>query len=108
MDKHPKGVAEIVQQWWEQAAVAVSSAEDEVAKLFARLPGVAALQPDEARRQVGELTERLKQQRRDAERRVEDAVRQAVSRLKVPTRDEVLGLSSRLDALAKRIEDLGR
>lgn len=108
MDKHPKGVAEIVQQWWDQAAGAVSNAEEEVARLFARLPGMAALQPDEARRHVRELAERLMQQRKDSERRLEEAVRVAVGRLKVPTRDDVQLLSARLESLSKRIEELDK
>lgn len=108
MDKQPKGVAEIVQQWWEQATLAVSNADDEVLKFLSRLPGFSGLQPDEAKRHVRELSERLVQQRRDAEKRIEDTVRQAVTRLKVPRRDEVQLLTARLEALAKRIEELDR
>ncbi len=45
---------------------------------------------------------------KELEKAVEDAVKKALSRVKVPTRDELQKLNARLDALAERIEALSK
>ena len=96
------------QQVWSQALVTVSNAEDEVARLVARLEERAGWSPEDARRQVRGLSERLVGQRREAERRVEEVVRQTLGKLQVPRRDQVAQLNLRLEALEKRLEGLSR
>jgi len=96
------------QQVWSQALVTVSNAEDEVAKLIARLQERAGWNPEEARRQIRELSERLVGQRREAEKRVEDMVQKTVGKLRVPRRDQVAQLNTRLESLEKRLEALDK
>jgi polyhydroxyalkanoate synthesis regulator phasin len=103
-----RSIAEFFQQVWSQALVTVSAAEDEAAKLLARVQGMAGWSQDEVKRQVREYTERLTSQRRDMERKVEDAVRVSLHRLRVPRKEEIAQLNSRLDTLNKRIEHLAR
>lgn len=105
MEKKP---LELFQQVWSQALVAVTGAEEEAARLLGRIQGLAGWSQDEARRQVREFTDRLTGQRRDVEKRVEDAVRQSVARVRVPRREELAQLNSRLDALARRVENLSK
>lgn len=104
--KDKRTVAEFFQQVWSQALVTVTGAEEEVAKVFGRLQGVAGWSQDEAKRQMQQFTERLAAQRKELERRAEESVKTSVAKLKVPRRDEVAQLNARLDALARRVEAL--
>ncbi len=101
-------MSEFFHQVWGQALVTVSGAEDEAAKLLGRVQEVAGWSQDEGRRQLREFTERLIHQRREFERRVEETIRVAVSRLKVPRREEIAQLNSRLDTLTRRVEGLSK
>jgi polyhydroxyalkanoate synthesis regulator phasin len=101
-------VAEFFQQVWSQALVTVTAAEEEVAKVLGRLQGVVGWSPDEVKRQMKQLTERLAAQRKELERRAEESVKASVAKLRVPRRDEVAQLNARLDALVRRVEALSR
>lgn len=90
---------EFFQQIWGQALTTVAGAEEEAQKLLTRVQGVSQ---DEARK----LSERLAGQRKDLERRVEDVVKTSVARLKVPRREEIAQLTTRLEALTRRVEAL--
>ena len=93
---------ELFQQIWSQALVTVTGAEEEAQRLLSRVQGLAGWSQDEARR----LGERLASQRREMERRVEEAVKTSVARLRVPRREEIAQLTTRLEAVSKRIEAL--
>src|SRR5687768_8051578 len=86
-DKHP--VAETFERVWGQALLAVSTAEEEAVKAAQRVAEVAGWSQDEVKRQARMLTERLVGHRKDLERNVEEGVRRALSRMKVPRRDEL-------------------
>jgi polyhydroxyalkanoate synthesis regulator phasin len=90
---------EFFQQIWSQALTTVAGAEEEAQKLLTRVQGVSQ---DEARK----LSERLAGQRKDLERRVEDVVKTSVARMKVPRREEIAQLNTRLEALTRRVEAL--
>lgn len=99
---------EVFQQVWSQALVAVTGAEEEVAKVIGRLQEGLGWTQEEARKQVREFAERLAGQRRDIEGRVEEAVRLSMARLKVPRREEIAQLSVRVEELTRRLEALTR
>ncbi len=105
MEKKP---LEAFQQFWGQALVTLTGAEEEAARLLARVQGLSASSQEEARRQVREFGERLTSQRKDIEKRVEDTVKQSVARLRLPRHAEVAQLTTRLDALARRVENLSK
>jgi polyhydroxyalkanoate synthesis regulator phasin len=63
---------------------------------------------DEVKRQVREYADKLTSQRRDMERKVEDTVRVALQRLRVPRKEEIVALNSRLDTLSRRIDHLNK
>jgi polyhydroxyalkanoate synthesis regulator phasin len=100
--------SEIFEHLWSQALVAVSAAEDEVSKAVQKLAEAAGWSQEEARRQVRELSERLVAQRRELNRAVEEGVKKALARVKVPRRDELQDFGRRLDRLAERIQALER
>lgn len=104
--KEKRGPLEVFEKVWSQALVAVSTAEDEAAKVGARMAEAAGWSPDELKRQVRELTERLASQRRSLETSVEEGVKGALAKLRVPRRDELADVAARLDAVARRIESL--
>jgi polyhydroxyalkanoate synthesis regulator phasin len=103
-----KSVGDFFQQFWGQALTAVTGVEEEATKLLSKLPWAAGWSPEEARKQVRELSERLLAQRKDMERRVEEAVKASLKTVRVPRRDELKELSARVDALARRVESLVR
>ena len=105
-DKRP--LMEALERMWSQALTAVSSVEDEAARVVQKAQTVAGWSQDEVRRQVGELAERLAAQRRDLERALDERVRGALQRLRIPRREEVQALSSRLRRVADRVEQLER
>jgi polyhydroxyalkanoate synthesis regulator phasin len=103
-----KTIAELFSQVWSQALVTVSGAEDEAARLLAKVQGMAGWSQDEVKRQVRDYADRLTSQRRDMERKVEEAVRVSLLRIRVPRKEEIQQLNSRLDTLNKRIDHASR
>ncbi|MBJ6765187.1 hypothetical protein DRW03_29010 [Corallococcus sp. H22C18031201] len=103
-EKHP--VAETFERIWSQALLAVNTAEEEASRAVQRVASVAGWSQDEVKRQAREWTERLTGHRKDLEHNVEDRVRTALSRLKLPRREELQAFGSRLERLAARIQDL--
>ena len=105
-DRRP--VVEALERMWAQAVTAMSSVEDEAARVVQRAQTVAGWSQDEVRRQVSELAERLAAQRRELEQGLDERVRGALQRLRVPKREEVQGLTDRVNRVAERLEKLER
>ena len=105
-DKEKRPLSDAVERMWAQALVAVSSVEEEAAQLVQRLQAVAGWSQDEVRRQVAEVSEHLATQRQTLEKGIEDGVRRAVTRLRVPRREQIQALQARLDRIAARLEQL--
>jgi polyhydroxyalkanoate synthesis regulator phasin len=99
---------EIFKEAWSQALVGINAAEAEAEKVLSRLADAAGFSPDEVKKHARDFGERLGQQRREVEKAVDEAVRRAAARFKLPTRDEVEGLKSRLEAISVRLEELAR
>ena len=99
-------LTEYFERLWSQALVKASTAEEEASKILTKLGEVAGLGQDELKRQVRELADRLASQRREMEKNIDEAVRSAMSRLRVPTRDDLQSLNSSLDRVAARLEAL--
>jgi polyhydroxyalkanoate synthesis regulator phasin len=104
--KEKRPLSDVVERMWAQALVAVSSVEEEAAQVVQRLQAAAGWSQDEVRRQVTEVSERLAAQRVALEKNIEDGVRRAVSRLRVPRREQIQALQGRLDRLAARLDNL--
>jgi len=105
-DRRP--VVEALERMWAQAVTAMSSVEDEAARVVQRAQTVAGWSQDEVRRQVSELAERLAAQRRELEQGLDERVRGALQRLRVPKREEVQALTDRVQRVAERLEKLER
>src|SRR5215813_11524999 len=103
-DRRP--VVEALERMWAQALTAVSSVEDEAARVVQKAQTLAGWSQDEVRRQVNELAQKLRMQRRELEQGVESGVRGALQRLRVPRREEVAALKAQVDRMAARVERL--
>ena len=99
-------MAEHFERFWAQALVTVSQAEGEVTKTIQRIADVAGWGPEEVKRQAREFSERLTSQRKDLERSVEEGVRKALTRVRLPRRDELQELQARMDRVASRLDAL--
>jgi polyhydroxyalkanoate synthesis regulator phasin len=104
--KERRPLSDVVERMWAQALVAVSSVEEEAAQLVQRLQAAAGWSQDEVRRQVAEVSERLSTQRVALEKNIEEGVKRAVSKLKVPRREQIQALQVRLDRLSARLDKL--
>ncbi len=93
---------------WSNALAGVNAAEQEAEKVLARIADVAGLSPEDVRRQARELGERLANQRREIERAVDEAVRRAANRFRIPSREDIEALEKRLDAIAQRLDALAK
>lgn len=91
---------------WSNALAGVNAAEQEAEKVLARIADAAGFSPEDVRRQAREFGERLVNQRREVERAVDEAVRRAANRFRIPSREDIEGLERRLDAVAQRVEQL--
>ncbi len=91
---------------WSNALAGVNAAEQEAEKVLARIADVAGFSPEDVRRQAREFGERLANQRREVERAVDDAVRRAANRFRIPSRDDIEALQRRVDAVAQRVDAL--
>jgi polyhydroxyalkanoate synthesis regulator phasin len=103
-----RGATEVFHQLWDQALVAVTSAEEEATRLVGRVQATAGWSQEEAIRQARAYSDRLAAQRRDIERRIDEAAQATTARLRVPRREDVATLSARLESLTKRVEALTR
>lgn len=100
--KHP--LAETFERVWSQALLAVSTAEDEATRCAHRVAELAGWSQEEVIRQTRLLTDRLAGHRKDLEHNVDEGVKRALSHLKVPCRDEMQNIESRLVKLAARLD----
>lgn len=93
---------------WSQALLGLSAAEQEAEKVLGRIADAAGFTPEDVRRHARDFGERLRAQRRDMERSIDEAVRRATGRLRFPSRDEVASLRQRVDELAARLDEMSR
>jgi polyhydroxyalkanoate synthesis regulator phasin len=98
----------IFKEAWSNALAGVNAAEQEAEKVIARLADAAGFTPDDVRRHAREFGERLQAQRREVEKSIDDAVRRAANRFRIPTRDDIEALTKRLDAISERVDALSR
>ncbi|HEU4385116.1 MAG TPA: phasin family protein [Anaeromyxobacteraceae bacterium] len=101
-------IQDLFKEAWSQALVGLNAAEAEAEKVLSRLAGAAGLTPDEVKKHAREFGERLSSQRREVERAIDEAVKRAAARVKLPNRDEVEALKRRLDQIAEQLERLAQ
>ena len=101
-------VRELFKEAWSQALAGVNAAEAEAEKVLTKLADAAGFSTDDVRRQAREFGERLTAQRRELEKAIDDAVRNAANRFRIPTREDIAALQKRLDAVTERLDALSK
>ena len=91
---------------WSQALVGLNNAEQEAEKVLTKIADAAGFSPEDVRRHAREFGERLTSQRKEIERALDEAVKSATSRFKVPSREDIAALRQRVEAMAARIDAL--
>ncbi len=99
-------VRETFKEAWSQALVGLNAAEQEAEKVIGKIADAAGFTPEDVRRNVREFTDRLQSQRKEIEKTIDDAVKRATSRFKLPSREEIEALRQRVDAIAERVDRL--
>jgi poly(hydroxyalkanoate) granule-associated protein len=93
---------------WASALAGVNAAEQEAEKVLTRIADAAGLSPEDVKRQARELGERLASQRREVERAVDEAVRRAANRFRIPSREDIEALEKRIDTIAQRLDAIAK
>ncbi len=101
-------IQEIFKEAWSQALMGLNTAEQEAEKVLQKLVDVAGISPEEMRKHAREFGERLGAQRKELEKTIDDAVRRAVNRFKMPTRDDIDQLKQRLEVINQRLDALAK
>jgi poly(hydroxyalkanoate) granule-associated protein len=101
-------VRETFKEAWSQALVGLNAAEQEAEKVIGKIADAAGFTPEDVRRHAREFAERLQTQRKEIEKTIDDAVKRATSRFKLPSREELDGLRHRVDAIAARVEAMSK
>jgi poly(hydroxyalkanoate) granule-associated protein len=101
-------IQELFRDAWSQALAGVNAAEQEAEKVFARLADAAGFTTEDVKRHARDFGERLASQRRELEKGIDDAVRRAASRFRIPSREDIEALRKRLDAIDARIDALAK
>src|SRR5512140_2229640 len=93
---------------WSNALAGVNAAEQEAEKVLTRIADAAGFTPEDVRRQAHDLGDRLSAQRREVERAIDEAVRRAANRFRIPSREDIEALKKRLDVVSDRVDALSR
>ncbi len=99
-------VRETFKEAWSQALVGLNAAEQEAEKVIGRIADAAGFTPEDVRRHAREFAERLREQRVEVEKTIDEAVKRATSRFKLPTREDIEALRQRVDSLSLRVDAL--
>jgi poly(hydroxyalkanoate) granule-associated protein len=101
-------IQEMFKEAWSHALAGVNAAEQEAEKVFNRMADAAGFSPEDVRRHAREFGERLQAQRRELEKAIDEGVKRAATRLKVPTKGDIEAIERRLEALSAKVDALGK
>ena len=101
-------IREAFKEAWSQALVGFNAAEQEAEKVMTRIADAAGFTPEDVKRHAREFGERLQVQRKEIEKSIDDAVRRAASRFRIPSKEDIEALQKRLDVVAERVDALAK
>jgi polyhydroxyalkanoate synthesis regulator phasin len=93
---------------WRDTVGAYATDEGETRNLLGRLVDFGALSKDEAGRAFLQMRERIDENRRVLDRRVDETLEQTISKLPFPTPGELQKLRDRVKELESRLDQLER
>lgn len=98
-----RGLVGRIQRAWRDTMGAYATDEGETKNLLRRLVDFGALSKDEAGRALFDMRERIDDNRRELDRRVEESIRHTVARWTIPSPAEIKRLKDRVAELEERI-----
>lgn len=98
----------IFKEAWSNALAGVNAAEVEAEKVLNRMADAAGFSPEDVRRHAREFGERLQGQRQQLEKAIDEGVKKAAIRLKVPTKGDLDAIEQRLTALTEKVDALAK
>jgi polyhydroxyalkanoate synthesis regulator phasin len=101
-------IQDMFKEAWSQALAGVNAAEQEAEKVITRVADAAGFSPDDVRRHAREFGDRLQAQRREVEKAIDEGVRRAASRLRVPTKGDLDAIERRLDAVSAKVDAMAQ
>jgi polyhydroxyalkanoate synthesis regulator phasin len=101
-------IQEMFKEAWSHALAGVNAAEQEAEKVLNRLADAAGFSPEDVRRHAREFGDRLQAQRKELEKAIDDGVKKAASRLRVPTKGDIEAIEKRLDVIAAKVDELAK
>ena len=101
-------IQEMFKEAWSQALAGVNAAEAEAEKVFTKLADAAGFSAEDVKRHAREFGERLTVQRKELEKAIDDGVRRAANRFRIPTKEDIDALQKRLDLVTERIDQLSK
>ena len=107
-EERQRGAFEYVREAWATALASVTAGEEEVQKMLKIVASWIEVGPEEARKLGVELNERLRRERHQFDETLQSAVKGALTPFRLPSREDVQALATRLDRLEDRVEKISR
>jgi hypothetical protein len=102
-----RSLQQAAKEAWLSVLGVVTTAESELHKATARLLETLGL-PPESDNMAAELMARMRKNRDEFERRVDEGVRAAVARLRAPIDKEIASLRARLERISARLDQMSK
>lgn len=86
---------------------AFNNADEEAHALIARLVSLGRLSRDEGTRMFGDVRQLVEQRRNEVEEQIQTAIRTTMTRLTIPTQEDIAEAAQKIAELERRVEALG-
>lgn len=100
------GIARRLKDAWMKTVGAYATEERGAQSLFARLVGFGTMSAEEAKKVVAEARQKIEQNRRELDARVDESIKRTVGRFVDPTAAELGTLRARLEEMESRVRKL--
>jgi polyhydroxyalkanoate synthesis regulator phasin len=94
-----------VQRAWKESVGTYATDEGQTRNLLQRLVEFGSLSQKEAKDAFADMQHRIKENRRELDRRVDESLKRATARLTIPSPSEIEDLRARVDELEERVKD---
>ena len=91
---------------WRDTVGAYATDDGETRNLFQRLVNFGEITGEESKKLVDDVKERIEENRREVDRRVDERIRYAVARVSIPSPGEIDRLNAKLSTIESRIQTI--
>jgi poly(hydroxyalkanoate) granule-associated protein len=100
------GLVGRVQRAWKASVGTYATDEGETRNLLQRLVEFGHLSQKEAKDALGEMRDRIEENRRELDRRVDESLKTATARLTIPSHAEIERLQAKVDELESKLSEM--